>query len=80
MKLTKAQQHVVARMKEGWSLGLDTGLKPWAWLQQDGLGRGGATENVNLNTFSGLERRKVICRAGTNPFSRPNQYILAKEE
>ena len=77
-KLTKLQQHVVGRMNEGWALGLSTGIAPNAWLQQNGLGRGGATEKVNIATFSGLHRRGVIRNKNTSQFPSV-AYVLTEK-
>lgn len=57
MKLTKPQQRVVDRMREGWPLGRSSGR--W-WLQRDGVGCGGPTEEVNANTAHALYVRGVI--------------------
>ena len=58
--LTTAQQHVVDRMRVGWSLGLTMTLTGGYWLQQGGLGRGGATESVHANTAHALRTKGVI--------------------
>jgi len=47
-------------MSEGWELGVSSSLDSHIWLQQDGLGRGGNTENVHTNTFNGLYTRRLI--------------------
>ena len=58
--LTPAQQHIVERLRNGWVLGLEMTLAGGYWLQQGGLGRGGATESVHANTAHALYKRGVI--------------------
>ena len=58
--LSPAQQHVVARLRSGWALGLTLTFTSRYWLQQGGLGRGGATEPVHANTAHALYTRGVI--------------------
>ena len=58
--LTPAQQHVVDRMRAGWSLGLTMTLTGGYWLQEGGLGRGGKAEDVRANTAHALYTRDVI--------------------
>ena len=58
--LSPAQQHVVDRLRSGWVLGLEMTLAGGYWLQQGGLGRGGATESVHANTAHALYKRGVI--------------------
>ena len=58
--LTPAQQRIVERLRTGWVLGLEMALAGGYWLQQGGLGRGGATESVHANTAHALYKRGVI--------------------
>ena len=60
MKLSKAQQKVVDLMKEGWELGKSQSMSGRAWLQKDGVGRGGPVEKVNTNTFWSLYKKEII--------------------
>ena len=59
-KVTKKQMHVLQLMNDGWELGKSSSLSGHIWLQQDGLGRGGNTEDVHANTFNGLYTRRLI--------------------
>ncbi len=71
-ELSEHQLDVLRKMQDGWELGLNTGFTPQAWLQQKGLGRGGETQKVKLNTLHGLEHRGLIQRVAnifpTQPF------------
>ena len=60
MKISPLQQHIINRLEEGWSLGFGSGISPRVWLQRDGVGRGGPTEDVNKGSFFALLRRGVI--------------------
>jgi len=71
MALSKNQQRVVDLMGDGWALGLSCGRETCAWLQQDGLGRGGATEKVTLATFNGLWKEGAIKAKGAG-----EEYVL----
>lgn len=76
MKLSPSQQRVVDRMREGWELGISNSISaPNAWLQRDGLGRGGPTEKVSRGTVDALRKRGIIT---TGRFSFPTQrYTLS---
>jgi hypothetical protein len=77
MQLSKAQSRVLQLLQEGWELGVSSGIVGNAWLQKNGLGRGGETEFVNYNTFHSLYKRgliKVEKRKG-DPFYL-TRYIL----
>ena len=56
MKLSKTQQEVINKMKDGWELGRTTmGLySPRCWLQKGGLGKGGPTIDVSWATVKAL--------------------------
>ena len=58
--LTPVQQHVVDRMRAGWTLGLTLTLTGGYWLQEGGLQRGGTTEDVHANTAHALYKKGVI--------------------
>ena len=60
MKLSKAQQHVIDRMRDGWELGIMTDYSGRCWLQQGGIGRGGQSENVSTATVWVLRRMDLI--------------------
>jgi hypothetical protein len=60
MNLSKAQQIVVDKMREGWELGCGMDLHGHPWLQKNGCGRGGETIKVNRNTFCSLLSLGVI--------------------
>jgi len=60
MKLSETQQHVIDRMKSGWQLGTSMDLRAHSWLQKDGCGSGGETEDVHGNTVSALWSKKLI--------------------
>lgn len=60
MKLSKPQQKVINLMSAGWALGAEFGLNTRCWLQQDGLGRGGETEDVRSDTFHSLYKNGLI--------------------
>jgi hypothetical protein len=60
MTLSKAQQRVIDLMQQGWELGTSQALDSRSWLQKDGIGRGGDTEDVHGSTFHALYVRKLI--------------------
>lgn len=61
MKLSKAQQKIIELMKEGWELGRSTSFASnRAWVQQDGVGRGGKSEKMSISTFCVLLDKKLI--------------------
>lgn len=59
-KLSEAQQHVVDLMKSGWQLGVSTDYRGYSWIQKDGCGRGGETEDIHGNTVSALINKNII--------------------
>lgn len=75
MKLTVRMRHVLDRLAEGWELGVEGGLVALAWLQQDGLGRGGETEKVSMTTLHALTARGLIRHVTVFP-ARPTRYAL----
>ncbi len=76
-KLSPAQQHVVDRMREGWQLGFATGLSVRVWLQQNGLGQGGQTEDLRIDTLLALRKARIIV-AGKWDFPT-TRFFLSKE-
>ena len=76
LRLRKAQERVVARMKEGWELGWSSTMDGRVWLQKNGLGRGGETEGVSVATAFALAKAGVIvCDKREFPTSK---YRLAE--
>ena len=59
-KLSVVQQLIVHQMQNGWDLGFYEGLYPTITLQEGGIGRGGATRQVTIPTFSALRRHGII--------------------
>lgn len=53
-KLSKVQQEVIELMKAGWELGVSSGAVPRAWLQKNGVGRGGETKKLAISTYHKL--------------------------
>ena len=76
MKLSVLQQKVIDLMNEGWELGLTQGFCPRAWLQKNGLGKGGETLNISVATLYSLERNKLIVSQG---YSYPTRTYKLKE-
>lgn len=60
MKLSKVQQDVLDKMRNGWELGIDTALYEYYWMQQGGLGKGGKSQNVSKATVRALVNRNLI--------------------
>ena len=60
VRLSKTQEEVVTLMREGWELGQTSGWDHRAWLQKDGIGKGGPTKRVSSSTFHALWKKKVI--------------------
>lgn len=77
IKLSKLQQDVIDKLREGWELGLSMTMDGGAWMQKDGLGRGGESMNVKKNTFFALRDKGIIKRVSENfPTAR---YVLTDE-
>jgi len=60
MKLSKAQQDVIDKLKSGWQLGRLTGFDCGWWLQKGELGRGAQICDVKNNTVHALIKRGLI--------------------
>lgn len=60
MKLSKNQQEVIDYMKQGWELAVSRGWFSRAWIQKEGIGRGGKTKTVNRATVWALKNKGVI--------------------
>src|SRR2546423_5495871 len=60
--LTPAQQHILTRVAEGWALGEDLSVRGTGscWLQQHGLGKGGAVEEVSARAVASLVQRGLL--------------------
>lgn len=62
-ELTRAQKHIVDRMRDGWELGESTSISSGSgnWLQKGGCGRGGETEDgIRYDTLQSLFKKGVI--------------------
>jgi len=79
-KLSPAMQEVVDCMVAGWELGLSVGQAGHPWLQKDGLGRGGDTKDVRLDTFYALYKRGLIKAIDTNAFPNIRYRLEATDE
>jgi len=60
MKLSEPQQEVICLMQEGWELGQSLVINGRAWMQKNGLGRGGESKDVRAQTFRALVRKGLI--------------------
>ena len=69
IKLMKAHWRVVHLLKKGWHLGKSNN---YYWLQEDGLGNGGRTEEVNIKTFNFLYDEQLIIKM----IRTENEYTL----
>jgi hypothetical protein len=55
MKLSKAQQEIVDKMREGWALGKSSAWgKNSCWIQNGGPGKGGETRHISISTLKCL--------------------------
>lgn len=76
-RISAAQRHVMQRMNEGWELGASSYADQRIWLQQGGIGCGGAVENVSRATFRALWMRNLIAhKSGESPYASPRRYVL----
>jgi len=64
MALSKAQQHIIDRMRTGWELGFSHAFGSRSWLQQGHIGEGGKSENVSSATVDVLFRKGIIKQQG----------------
>lgn len=67
MKVSESQKKVLRLMAEGWALGTEVGIYNRAWLQRDGLGRGGPVEYIRSPTVEALCVKKLIVAKRTFP-------------
>ena len=61
-KPTKKQMEVLTLMNEGWEMGFSNTMNSRVWLQKNGVGRGGESMDVHINTFNGLHLRGLVRR------------------
>ena len=64
MKLTKTQQNVLDKMRDGWELGCSHSFGMHCWLQKGALGEGGESEDVRYSTLSVLFDKGLIKQRG----------------
>ena len=64
---------------EGGELGKSMDFEGRAWLQKDGLGKGGATREVRANTFAALYRAGLI-ELQSNQFPTAIYCLKTKEK
>ena len=62
VKLTPTMKEVMVKIREGWAVGYSHGLNPHAWIQKNGVGRGGEAMHVRLDTFFALHDSGLIFR------------------
>lgn len=68
-----SKEQIIRLMKSGWELGRSHNGR-W-WIQKDGLGSGGESNNVHANTARSLLNNKIIKSKG---YGFPSeQFILA---
>ena len=81
LRLSKTQIEVVNLMREGWELGASSGFDYYAWLQKDGIGKGGPTKRVSGATVHALWKKKFIFVLKTHysGFTNPTIYGLVSE-
>jgi len=60
MKISKVQRKIILRMREGWELGQEMGFHSSHWLQKKGIGKGGESLDVRVDTVHALFKRKLI--------------------
>lgn len=77
-KLSKAQGEVVRLMREGWELGKSEGMSGGAWLQKNGVGRGGETKTISISTYLALYTKRIIAGEYTFPTSKYSLTELGK--
>lgn len=59
-KLSQAQIDVLQAIIDGFEIGISMTFDPRVLLQHGGIGRGGESRKVNLNTFHALRDRGYI--------------------
>ncbi|MBV6885955.1 hypothetical protein [Xanthomonas euvesicatoria] len=76
---------VIGLMRNGWEMALRVrpGLAPTCWLEKNGVGSGGESKSVDIETFNVLVDRGVFqvknigCRV--NIYALSDAYCLADE-
>jgi hypothetical protein len=64
-KLTKHQQETLDLLNSGWELGVSSSLTGGnVWLQENGVGKGGATKKVRRSVYEALREGGHIVRIG----------------
>ena len=85
MKLTNRQAEAIVLMQCGWQLGktmtfvTSTRDKERAWLQKGGIGKGGDSVHVNMNTFYALYKAGMIEQDKQDMLARPKLYKLTQK-
>lgn len=62
--------NVLALLRDGWAIGHAGGPDGGAWMQKNGLGKGGESLDVNAHTFHALSTRgylRVKGKRGAGP-------------
>ena len=59
-ELSPTQIEVISLMNQGWELGRSEGFFPGAWLQKDGLGKGGTSKSISIATLHSLQVKGYI--------------------
>lgn len=62
-KLSKAQIDVLQAIIDGFEIGISMAFDAHVLLQHGGIGRGGESRRVNLNTFHALKDKGLIEKA-----------------
>ena len=62
--LSKAQQNVIEKMREGWELGSSHAWGMHCWLQRGGIGCGGESQEFAPSTLNVLFTKGLIKQKG----------------
>lgn len=75
--LQPEKQWVIVLMRNGWEMALRVrpGLAPTCWLEKNGVGSGGESKSVDIETFNFLVDRGVF--RTKNRGCRINIYVLS---
>ena len=68
---------IIRLLGEGWELGIGHGLHARAWMQKDGLGRGGKSANARIDSAMSVIRSGAAVAAGYGP-GLSTRYIAAR--
>ena len=55
-KLTKTQAILLEKLLNGWEAGTSSNLNGRSWIQHGGLGKGGPSETVRIDTLIALDK------------------------